>query len=58
LQMDNVVITPHLGASTLRTRLQSVIVAVTNLVELLKGNAIDPKYVVNPRVYKKGFSPQ
>jgi phosphoglycerate dehydrogenase-like enzyme len=56
--MDNVVITPHLGASTLRTRLQSVIVAVTNLVELLKGNAIDPKYVVNPRVYKKGFSPQ
>jgi len=48
LQMDNVVITPHLGASTLRTRMESVTVAVANLVELLKGNPIDSKYIVSP----------
>ncbi|MBU2053981.1 MAG: hydroxyacid dehydrogenase [Proteobacteria bacterium] len=58
LHMDNVVITPHLGGSTLRTRRQSVIVLVNNLVELLKGNSIDSKYVVNPEVYDGGLHSQ
>lgn len=58
LSLDNVVITPHLRGSTLRTRRKSVIVAVNNLVERLKGNSIDSKYVVNPEVYDGGLPPQ
>ena len=50
LQMENVVVMPHTGASGLRTRVKTVSRAAKNVAELLKGRPIDPIFHVNPEV--------
>ena len=40
LQMDNVCILPHLGSATVETRDKMAVMAATNLVEVLNGNAM------------------
>ncbi|MBW2145795.1 MAG: 3-phosphoglycerate dehydrogenase [Deltaproteobacteria bacterium] len=52
LSMSNVVLTPHIGASTLKTRLHSVTIAAQNVADILNGKRPDPKYIVNPEVFK------
>jgi len=49
IELDNVVLTPHLGSASLETRTKMAIIAAENLVDALKGNK--PKNIVNPEVY-------
>lgn len=52
LAMDNVVLTPHIGASTLKGRLKSVTLAAQNVADILNGKRPDLKYIVNPEVFE------
>lgn len=49
IELDNVVLIPHLGSASLETRTKMAIIAAENLVDALKGNK--PKNIVNPEVY-------
>ncbi len=53
LSLDNVVLTPHIGGSTRRTRLQMVTTAARNVADFLKGQRIDLQCLVNREVYKR-----
>lgn len=48
LHMGNVVICPHLGSATVRTRDKMAVLAAENLLAALKGEK--PPYLVNPEV--------
>lgn len=48
LEMDNVVLAPHLGSATIETRNRMAILAAENLISGLRGEI--PKYVVNREV--------
>lgn len=48
-KLDNVVLLPHIGSATLKTRTKMAVLAAENLVKGLKGEK--PKYCVNPEVY-------
>lgn len=50
LSMENVVLTPHIGGATLEARRQIVTTVAQNIVDILQGKHIDPKYIVNPEV--------
>jgi len=52
LFLDNVVLTPHIGGSTRRTRLQMVTAAARNVADFLEGQRIDPRCLVNQEVWK------
>ncbi len=54
LSMDNVVLTPHIGGSTLKTRLRSVTLAAQNVADILNSKRPDPKNIVNPEVFNLG----
>jgi glyoxylate reductase len=46
LQMDNVVLVPHIGTGTTETRINIGIVASQNIVDFFEGKT--PEFVVNP----------
>jgi glyoxylate reductase len=48
LQMDNVVLVPHIGTGTTETRINIGIVASQNIVDFFEGKT--PEFVVNPTV--------
>jgi phosphoglycerate dehydrogenase-like enzyme len=50
LELDNVVVTPHIASSSFETRKKMAVVAATNLVNVLQGKT--PKNLVNPEVMK------
>ncbi|MEM3517330.1 MAG: glyoxylate reductase, partial [Candidatus Bathyarchaeia archaeon] len=50
LELDNVVVTPHIGSATKETRIKMAEIAAKNLVSVLKGEL--PIYLVNPEVQK------
>ena len=50
--MNNVVMTPHIGANSIRARLVNVTNTAKNVANILQGKKIDLKYVVNPEVFK------
>jgi glyoxylate reductase len=49
IELDNVVIVPHIGSASLETRTNMAIIAAKNLVAALKGEV--PKNIVNPEIY-------
>lgn len=53
LSMDNVVLTPHIGGATLETRQKMVTTVAKNIVDILQGKEIDPKYIVNQEVFAR-----
>ena len=50
LELDNVVLTPHIGSASVETRKKMAIMAAENLVSVLKG--VEPPNLVNPEVRK------
>lgn len=48
--LDNVVVTPHLGGSTNKARKRLVIMAVENLIKVLKGDLPEKENIVNREV--------
>jgi D-3-phosphoglycerate dehydrogenase len=46
--LDNVVVTPHLGGSTYKARKRLVIMAVENLLRVLKGDLPERENMINP----------
>jgi D-3-phosphoglycerate dehydrogenase len=51
LKLDNVVVTPHIGAYTREVLREMSLRAARNVVEVMRGKRV--KHVVNPEVYKK-----
>lgn len=51
LELDNVVLAPHLGSATIETRSKMATMAAGNLVAMLKGE--EPPNIINPEVLKK-----
>lgn len=51
-KMDNVVLTPHIGGDTTDTMVKAIQVAVTNILEWLRGNP--PPHLRNPEAWKTG----
>ena len=49
IELDNVVLVPHLGSASLETRTKMATMAAENLVDALKGKK--PKNIVNPEIY-------
>lgn len=49
LQMDNVVLVPHIGTGTTETRINIGIVASQNIIDFFEGRT--PEFVVNPIIY-------
>jgi glyoxylate reductase len=48
LELDNVVLTPHIASGSIETRTKMAVVAATNLVSVLQGE--EPPNLVNPSV--------
>ncbi len=48
LELDNVVLTPHIGSASVETRKKMAMIAAENLVSVLKG--VEPPNLVNPEV--------
>jgi glyoxylate reductase len=51
MNMDNVVIVPHIGSASYRTRTKMAIMAAKNLISALRGER--PEFLVNPEVLGK-----
>lgn len=51
MNMDNVVIVPHIGSASYRTRTKMAIMAAKNLITALRGER--PEFLVNPEVLGK-----
>jgi len=51
LQLENVVLTPHIGSATVETRHRMALTAAKDLVRVLKGK--EPKNLVNTELLKK-----
>ena len=49
LSLDNLVVAPHLGSSTIRTRTQMAVLAAQNLIAGLEGRPL-PR-CANPQIY-------
>jgi len=52
IDMENVVMTPHIGGNTHRTKLTNFTDTAKNVVRMLKGEKVDLKYAANPDVFK------
>jgi len=50
IKMDNVVLTPHIGSASVETRTKMAMMAVENLLSVLKGKV--PPNLVNPEILK------
>ncbi len=50
LELDNVVLTPHIGSASVETRKKMAMMATENLVSVLRG--VEPPNLVNPEVRK------
>jgi glyoxylate reductase len=50
LELDNIIVTPHIASGSVETRTKMAVVAATNLAAVLKG--IEPPNLVNPDVKK------
>jgi len=50
LELDNIVLTPHIASASVETRTRMAVVAATNLVSVLRGE--EPAHLVNPEVRK------
>lgn len=50
MNLDNIVLTPHLASGTIETRTKMAVTAATNLVSVLQG--LEPPNLVNPEVRK------
>jgi len=48
LELDNVVLTPHIGSASIETRKKMAMIAAENLVSVLRG--VEPPNLVNPEV--------
>lgn len=53
LFLENVVVTPHMGGSSLKARVRLVNTAVENVVKILKGEMPEIQNVANPQVLTK-----
>lgn len=51
VELDNVVLLPHLGSATIETRTQMAILAAENAIAILKGER--PKGIANPEVLRQ-----
>jgi D-3-phosphoglycerate dehydrogenase len=51
LELDNFIVTPHLGATTHESVLRMGVLASENALKVLRGER--PLYVVNPEVYQR-----
>jgi D-3-phosphoglycerate dehydrogenase len=51
MEMDNVVLTPHIASSTLEAVEKTYIDAVENIIRYLRGER--PRWIVNPSVYSR-----
>ena len=51
LQMENVLLVPHIGSATLATRGKMSLVAVNNILAVLRGEI--PPNILNPEIYYK-----
>ena len=49
IELNNVILIPHLGSASLETRTKMATMAAENLVDALKGKK--PKNIVNPEIY-------
>ncbi|NLC51364.1 MAG: D-glycerate dehydrogenase [Firmicutes bacterium] len=47
-ELDNIVLTPHIGGSTMGTQKRMALLAAQNLIDVLQGRR--PRHVVNPEV--------
>lgn len=52
LSMENVVVTPHIGGSSITARTRLVRTAVENVVRVLRGEMPDLKNIANPQIYR------
>lgn len=50
LELDNIVLTPHIASASVETRIKMAVVAAKNLVSVLRGE--EPPNLVNPEVKK------
>ena len=50
LSLDNVILVPHIGSASYKTRSRMAIIAAENLVSVLRGEI--PEYLVNPEVLR------
>jgi glyoxylate reductase len=50
LELDNVILTPHIASGSVETRTKMAVIAASNLVAVLKGE--EPPNLVNPEVKK------
>ncbi len=53
LSLENVVVTPHMGGSSLGARVRLVNTAVENVVKILKGEMPEIQNIANPQILKK-----
>ena len=53
LELDNIVMTPHIASASIDTRMAMAMMAVTNLIAVLDGK--EPPNAVNPEVKKKNI---
>jgi glyoxylate reductase len=51
VNIDNIVMTPHIASASVDTRMAMAMMAATNIVAVLEGR--DPPNVVNPKIEKK-----
>jgi D-3-phosphoglycerate dehydrogenase len=49
LALDNVVLTPHIGGVTREARMRMVSTLAQNVVDILEGRPVDPRYIVNQK---------
>ena len=48
LTLENVLITPHIGSASVRTRARMASIAADNIIEVLRGKI--PRFCANPEV--------
>jgi len=51
VSLDNVVVTPHIGSATIRSRTGMALLAARNLLAMLQGKR--PESSLNPEIYEK-----
>jgi glyoxylate reductase len=54
LQLDNVVITPHIGSASIATRARMAAIAVENILDVFAGRL--PRFCANPRVSLRRYT--
>jgi glyoxylate reductase len=52
---QNIIILPHIGCATYRTRSKMAEATARSLLDILNGKEPDPQFVVNPEVKYKGL---